>query len=358
MSAPRLRVALVGGPMYDGLYDLLADDVEVVVHADHPTLNREVAERLAAGERLDLISTHGKYAPSQARWLLPLDELVDTSLLEPLAPRAVELCSFRGSLLCLPRNIDVRVLWWRTDLLDRPPVTWDDVEASPHPFGFTGRESGLFGLFYELMAAAGASLFTGEGHPTLTGPAAVAAVTRLQRLAAKAPADLPGWHYDAVDDALLDGRVAMAAAWPGGSDRIRRSGLAPVLAPAAYPGGRSYSGCHGWAIPRTCGDVPGAVALLTRLGSIEAGRLEARAGGIPAHVGALAEHEPVDAVDAQRLAITEATIAGAMLTYPPLERFPEVEDAGWGAIHDALRGRLDAATAVEQMQAAAEAVLA
>ena len=35
-----LRVALVGGPMYDDLYDRLPDDVEIVVHADHPTLNR------------------------------------------------------------------------------------------------------------------------------------------------------------------------------------------------------------------------------------------------------------------------------------------------------------------------------
>ena len=77
MTAPRLRVALVGGPMYDGLYDLIADDVEVVVHADHPTLNREVAARLAVGERLDVISTHGKYAPSQSEWLLPHHDLVN-----------------------------------------------------------------------------------------------------------------------------------------------------------------------------------------------------------------------------------------------------------------------------------------
>ena len=34
-----VRVALVGGPMYDHLYTLLDGlDVEVVVHADHPTL--------------------------------------------------------------------------------------------------------------------------------------------------------------------------------------------------------------------------------------------------------------------------------------------------------------------------------
>jgi hypothetical protein len=46
-----LRIALVGGPMYDHLYSIFDEyDVEVIVHADHPTLNRKVAELLADGE--------------------------------------------------------------------------------------------------------------------------------------------------------------------------------------------------------------------------------------------------------------------------------------------------------------------
>lgn len=355
MSRP--LVALVGGPMYDGVYDLFREEVEVVIHADHPTLNSAVAARLSAGERLDLISTHGKYAPSQARWLHPLDELVAPESLAELAPRAVELCRFRGALLCAPRNIDVRVLWWRTDLLGAAPATWDEVEAAPGAFGFTGRGSGLFGLFYELVAAAGERLFDEESAPTFTGRAAEEAVALLRRLAAKAPSDLPSWHYDDVDDALLEGRVAMAAAWPGGYERIRRSGLYETLAPARYPGGRSYSGCHGWAVPVTCGDVPAAVALLERLVSIEAGRAEAAAGGIPAHTAALAEHQALDALDAARLAVTAETIANGMLTYPPLERFDEVEDAAWGAIHDAILGRRSPAEAVQAMQCAAEEIL-
>jgi multiple sugar transport system substrate-binding protein len=334
----------------------MPDDIEVVVHADHPTLNREVAARLSAGERLDVISTHGKYAPSQARWLHPLDALIAPEVLEPLAQRAVSLCRFNGSLLCVPRNIDVRVLWWRTDLADGPPASWDDVESSPLVFGFTGRESGLFGLFYELMAAAGVPLFDADHQPTLTGPAAVDAVERLQRLAAQGPDDLVDWHYDQVDDALLDGRVGAAAAWPGGSERIRASVLAERLEPARYPGGTSYAGCHGWAIPRTCGDVPAAVAFVEEMASYEAGSRDAQGGSIPAHVQALADHEPLDATDRARLAITVQTIESAMLTYPPLERFPQVEDAGWESIHDALLG-LPATDAVARMQAAAESIL-
>src|SRR5215510_11665489 len=113
-----LRVALVGGPMYDGLYSMLPADAEVVVHADHPTLNRAVADLLAEGTRIDVLSTHSKYAPSQARWLRPLDPRLG----EGLAPRAVELSTVRGDLLCVPRNIDVRVMWARRDLVDPVPT--------------------------------------------------------------------------------------------------------------------------------------------------------------------------------------------------------------------------------------------
>ena len=102
--------------MYDHLYPVLRDrDVEVVVHEDHPTLNRRVAELLAAGERIDVLATHSKYAPSQRQWLHPLDDLLAPDALAPLAPRAVELCRFDGALLCAPRLVDVRVLWARTD---------------------------------------------------------------------------------------------------------------------------------------------------------------------------------------------------------------------------------------------------
>jgi len=86
--------------MYDHLYSIFDEHgVEVVVHADHPTLNRKVAEMLTAGERIDLLSTHSKYAPSQANWLRPLNSLIDHSAIHELAPLAVDLCRYHGQLL-------------------------------------------------------------------------------------------------------------------------------------------------------------------------------------------------------------------------------------------------------------------
>jgi multiple sugar transport system substrate-binding protein len=357
-----LRVALVGGPMYDPMYALLDPrEVEVVVHADHPTLNRRVAELLGRGERLDLISTHAKYAPSQARWLRSLDDLVDPALLAELAPRAVALCRFGGALLCVPRNVDVRVLWVREDMVGSPPDTWQEVLASGASFAFPGRESGLFGTFFELVVGEGGRLFDDAGRATIATPEAERAVATLCALAAQAPSDLPDWHYDQVDDALISGRVAMAAAWPGGFGPIRRSPHYARLAAHPYPAGPrgrfSYAGAHAWAIPTTCAEPARAVALLHRFAGADAARLELANGGVPAHAATFAAARPVDDQDARRLELTRAAIADQMIVYPPHAEFPAVEDAGWQAIRDALVGACTPAAAVRRIQTAAEEVL-
>jgi multiple sugar transport system substrate-binding protein len=357
-----LRVALVGGPMYDPLYGMFGPgEVDVVVHADHPTLNRRVAEILGAGGRLDLVSTHSKYAPSQVEWLQPLDELVDASTVAALAPRAVELCRFEGIAWCMPRLIDVRVLWLRTDRVDPIPNTWDEIVESGVVFGFPGRESGLFGTFFELVIGEGGQLFDSSVNATIDTPESRRAIHTLCRLAARAPADLPLWHYDQVDKALLEGRIDAAGVWPGGWGAIRDGLLSDRLFPCAYPAGRSrrvtYAGCHAWAIPRTCGDLEGALSLLDRLLGPDAQGLDAAGGTICAHRAVLAGMEPASELDRRRLDITMTMIDEAMITYPPLVRFTEIEDAGWRAIQSALLGVRSPGDAARAIQEAADRVL-
>jgi hypothetical protein len=184
----------------------------------------------------DVLTTHAKYAPSQRQWLMPLDDAVDTSA---LAPDAVRMCRFDGALLSVPRCIDVRVLWSTSD---DAPATWEALVESGLVFGFPGRESGLFGTFFELVVSRGGRLFDST-TPAIDSDAAVWAVETLCRLAARAPHDLPDWHYDQVDRALLDGRVEAAAAWPGGFGAIHRARLGGrTLVPHPYPGGEAAQG--------------------------------------------------------------------------------------------------------------------
>jgi hypothetical protein len=110
-------------------------------------------------------------------------------------------------------------------------------------------------------------------------------------------------------------------------------------------------------VPRTCADVDGALALVSRLTSLDLQALDATGGTVPAHVEAFASVAPHDEIDARRLAITRETIATGMITYPPLERFPAVEDAGWQAINEALKGERDPASVPALIQSAAESAL-
>ena len=76
----------------------------------------------------------------------------------------------------------------------------------------------------------------------------------------------------------------MAAAWPGGYGAIAASDLSDRLRPAPYFAGTvrrvSYAGVHSWAIPKTCGDLPAAIGVVTKLCSREAGLAEAASGSV------------------------------------------------------------------------------
>ena len=151
----------------------------------------------------------------------------------------------------------------------------------------------------------------------------------------------------------------MAAAWPGASGAIRETGL--PFEPHPYPSGLvrrvTYAGCHGWAIPTTCGDLEGAVELVSALCGVELQSRDAADGAVCANLAAFAAAQPVDGTDARRLALTREAISSQMITYPALERFPELEDAGWEAIHSVLVRSSTPADAVDRIDAAIRRLL-
>lgn len=302
--------------------------------------------------------THSKYTPSQSRWLRPLDGLVAPGA---LAAGAVELCRFEGALLCVPRNIDVRILWARTDRVDAVPDTWAGLVASSIVFGFLGRESGLFGTLFEVVRAHGGDVFDGEARPTMDTAVVEDAIAALVTIAARAPSDLPAWHYDELDRALLDGRIDASGAWPGAWSAIRASPVAEHLAPFPYPRGPArravYSGCHAWAIPTTCVDVARAAELVARLVSYDVQACDAQHGTMCAHERALADVVPVDDVDRARLAVTRRMIDEAMITFPPLAEFDAIEAAVWPLLSAALRREASPRETARAMQAAALAAV-
>ncbi|MGI9049888.1 MAG: extracellular solute-binding protein [Rubrobacteraceae bacterium] len=381
MMYEKLRVLLVGGPMYEPLYARLKEfedqkglEVETVVAPTHPDLNERIEKEFGAGgASYDLISTHTKYAPSQKQWLLPLDEYLEGAELETFSDRTMELARIDGGLYGIPRNLDVKLLYYRTDLMDGPPLSWEELLETAarlrteglYGFVFPGKESGLFGHFFELHAMAGGKMFEGTGAPAphMNDEAGLWALGMLKELYERAaPKETPSWHYDEVATCFRRGEAAMSTDWPGGfyTYEERESAVKGRYDIALYPEGEAgrfiYSSSHTFAIPHTVRDRDGALALLRFLTSRESQAYEARLGTLPARGDALADARDeagAESLAERRWGLLERAPEAALLP-PKHPSYPAVEDAIWEGIREVLLGKKDIEQALEDTEAAAK----
>ena len=370
-----LCIALISGPAYDPLYECLPRftastgiEVDIGFKGDHPALNAH----LAAFENVpyDLVSTHTKYAPSQQQFLAPLNLLIDKRLLEDFAPLLLEMASIDGDLYGVPRNIDVRLLHYRTDLIDKPPETWDELvelaRQHNHPpdcygFLFPGCESGLFGTFYELAEMGGAHLFPPDLVPDIENDGARWALGLLRTVYIEGlvPPELPHWHYDKVHECFREGRAAMVGDWPGYYRLYCDAGISAVndrLGLAPYPIGPSgkslaYGGGHTFALTQQGIDKPEAVELLLYLTSYEQQLQEARNGCVPVRRSVMQQlKSETDPAHRSRLAMLEEAIANHILIPPKFARYPEIEEILWQTVQQAMLDQISIDDALRQMR--------
>lgn len=369
-----LNVALVSGPAYDPLYDCLPQftaatglAVNIAFRGDHPTLNHHLAGLAAVP--YDLVSTHSKYAPSQMGFLAPLDDLIEPAECADFVPLLLDLAKIDGSLYSIPRNIDVRLLHYRTDLIERPPATWDELlelaratNSPPDHYGFIfpGRESGLFGTFFELAEMAGARLFSNNLVPDIVNDGGRWALGLLRTLYAEAlaPAELPEWHYDKVHECFRSGHAAMVGDWPGYYSLYRDPGLSAVhdrLGLSPYPTGPAgkslaYGGGHTFALTRQGIQKSEALELLRYLTAPEQQLFEARQGCVPVRFSIMRQMQSeADPANSARLAMLEEVISDHILIPPKFARYPEVEDVLWRTVQRAIVGEIAVDAALEEM---------
>ncbi len=389
-----VRALLIGGPMYDPLYERLPEfeaqmglKVDVIAQLPHPELRATIKEEFSAARPdIDFISTHTKYAPALAEWLAPLDKIVPGETLADLLPRAAELARVDGKLLTIPRALDFKLLYYRKDLFENPqsqdayqklfrrplrvPVSWDELldvatfltRPGMHGFLFPGRDEGLFGTFYEMLVSAGGELFTPELEPVFDAPAGVWAADRLTEIHFRrriTPSDLTRWHYDEVSAAFRHGMAAMVCDWPGSHylymdpESSKVAGNTGVAAlPIGFTGRRAaYAGCHSFAIPRKAKNKEGAAALLRFFTSEESQVAEGRRGSVPVRSSAfdtVRREVSTDPEDALRWDLLAQTMAEALIIPPRFAAYPPCEDALWQSLQKAITGMLPPLAAVRE----------
>ncbi|KAG0341068.1 hypothetical protein BG000_010318 [Podila horticola] len=363
---------------------------------------------------LDLISTHIKYAPSQVDFLQELDnDQVTPAERSEFLEAALEASKVQGKLYQLPRMIDSRVLFYRADVFDqlslKAPASWEEVlecaqairsasvpihsafkpasaDDGIQGYVFPGKLSGLFGTFYELammqMAEPGA-LFDRNDRPIFDETVVAQVLLYLRRMVESraVPQDIETLYFDDVSSMFADGKVAMAADWPSYYGVMKKkllranagSSPAPRIGVMRYPHGANgkrsaYSGMHSFAIPKSAQDPEASLALLKFLVDDDQQWIEAsESGSFPTKKRVLqrlvaeTEHKrdthPDDLeakLDCERLTCLEHTIENDMAMFPHLKTYPELEDALYPLIQDAMMGRTSVKEAAKKMKEIAQ----
>jgi multiple sugar transport system substrate-binding protein len=233
-----------------------------------------------------------------AGWLLPLDRFSPAA--SEFFPAAIEANRWSGRLFALPWFVDVGMLYWRSDIIDRPPATFDELTTMARTattsrrirYGIVwqgARYEGLVTVFVEHLGGFGGRILDEEGAVVVDSEAAVSALTWMRDAiyaTGTVPVDVLTWHEEETRFAFQNGAAVMMRNWPyayallaGGDSPVRgRFAVAPM--PAA-PGGKPTAALGGsqLAINARSAQPDAAWALIAYLTAPEQMRERARVVG-------------------------------------------------------------------------------
>lgn len=138
----------------------------------------------------------------------------------------LESARYEGRLYAAPKNTNVQLLWYRTDLVDEPPQTWEELIAAsaqlreqgqPYQVITMGAQyEGLMVLYNTMVASAGGAILNEDGTEAVLDEDAVRALTLLRDFA-NAGVTSTSFPNALEDDARLEfqaGGGAFQLNWP------------------------------------------------------------------------------------------------------------------------------------------------
>lgn len=205
-------------------------------------------------------------------------------------------CRYGGRLWALPFNTDVGLLYYRSDLVEEPPRTWDELEEQVEAArtrtgnavdGYAGQFADYEGLTVNALEAvrgAGGSIVDDAGGVVVRDQQA--AITEgLERLRVIAPAGVPELDEDASIQLFQSGRALFMRNWPRAYRSLTQDleGSAPVqFGVAPLPGGTGVLGGQNLAVSAHSERPRAAQALIEFLTGDRSQQILFERGGLPA----------------------------------------------------------------------------
>ena len=199
----------------------------------------QLARRITGNDRtLDLMALDVVWTAefAEAGWALPLSDdpagLAETDAVTDTLPGPLETATWQGRLFAAPVTTNTQLLWYRADLMDAPPATWDGMlaeagrlhrEGGPSWIAVQAKQyEGLVVWFNTLLESAGGSVLSDDGATvtlvdTPEHRAATVRALQIIRDVATAPGADPS--ITQTDEgtarlALEQGKAALEVNWP------------------------------------------------------------------------------------------------------------------------------------------------
>jgi len=265
----------------------------------------QLVRRLAARDAdIDLVGMDVIWVPefAAAGWILPWGDEDARSAETGRLASALETARYRDRLWAIPLTSNTQLLWYRTDRVDHPPATWDEMIRMAEVLGDSGtiqaqgqRYEGLTVFFTSLLASAGGRVLRpGDTTVALDRAPTERALGVLKRLATS-PASDPTLSTSREDQ----GRLAFES---GGSSFMVNY---TYVWPSARENAPQVARHMGWARwPSVVAGTPSRVTI----------------GGIDVGVGAYTRHPDLAFEAALCLASSESQrLAASMGGLPPTD---------------------------------------
>ncbi len=185
-----------------------------------------VVRRLAAGDKnIDIINMDTIWTPefAEAGWLRELTGSEKEDALDDVLDGPKSSVQWKDKTYAIPLNTNVQLLWYRKDLVPKPPETWDEMIAMakklPPVEGNILEQGqkyeGYTVWFNNLVASAGGTIVNAEGRPTLNDKAVEAAkIIKDVATSGRSDPSLSTAQEDPARLAFEAGKGAFLLNWP------------------------------------------------------------------------------------------------------------------------------------------------
>jgi len=222
------------------------------------------------GTEYDVINSNVIWPPefADAGFALPVDRFVerDNINLDDYVEGYIDAYTFRGQMWGMPWYGNAGLLYYRTDIVDTPPSTWDELiemageyagqGGTTYGYAFQADQyEGLVCNAVEFIASYGGEIMDGDGNVTVNNPATIKGLEKLVEIAQAdfVPADIVNFKEHETLTSFIAGDVVFARNWPymwGIAQDEEESDVAGKVGTAPLPAGDagSASALGGWGI--------------------------------------------------------------------------------------------------------------